>query len=977
MSLDLSSNVSPLFIQVVARNKYGQKFTSSIKKLVPLDSDEDHLPDHLELSICSDPNNADSDGDGLSDGIEMGAETGRYLGDPCKSDTDGDGIDDAYEYAQGWNLQDFDVAEVNEQGLSHWEEYAKAQSKLAESNGKAVISGEHVLDVTDKKAFAYTGFIPSSKQAMTLMYWVKFKTLNERYQLSGAHDGQDHRFYVGLKSSSPIIGVGKGNSTWEEQVRANQWVHLAVVYDDSTREQVLYVSGREVKRERAPTFKGNSVRSLLFGAVHKATGASNFQDARLDDIQVWSRALDSSDVQSYMLTPPQAGEAELLAYYDFSRYRGLWVENVATGAFDMKLSESGLLAVREAEPDSDGDGLSDAFELSSCSDPNNADSDGDGLSDGVELGAKSGRYLSDPCSSDTDGDGIDDAYEYAQGWNLQDFDVAEVNEQGLSHWEEYAKAQSKLAESNGKAVISGEHVLDVTDKKAFAYTGFIPSSKQAMTLMYWVKFKTLNERYQLSGAHDGQDHRFYVGLKSSSPIIGVGKGNSTWEEQVRANQWVHLAVVYDDSTREQVLYVSGREVKRERAPTFKGNSVRSLLFGAVHKATGASNFQDARLDDIQVWSRALDSSDVQSYMLTPPQADEAELLAYYDFSRYRGLWVENVATGAFDMKLSESGLLAVREAEPDSDGDGLSDAFELSSCSDPNNADSDGDGLSDGVELGAKSGRYLSDPCSSDTDGDGIDDAYEYAQGWNLQDFDVAEVNEQGLSHWEEYAKAQSKLAESNGKAVISGEHVLDVTDKKAFAYTGFIPSSKQAMTLMYWVKFKTLNERYQLSGAHDGQDHRFYVGLKSSSPIIGVGKGNSTWEEQVRANQWVHLAVVYDDSTREQVLYVSGREVKRERAPTFKGNSVRSLLFGAVHKATGASNFQDARLDDIQVWSRALDSSDVQSYMLTPPQAGEAELLAYYDFSRYRGLWVENVATGEFDMKLSELNIIKTKTNE
>ncbi|EKM33710.1 VCBS domain protein, partial [Vibrio harveyi] len=39
--------------------------------------------------------------------------------------------------------------------------------------------------------------------------------------------------------------------------------------------------------------------------------------------------------------------------------------------------------------------------------------------------------------------------------------------------------------------------------------------------------------------------------------------------------------------------------------------------------------------------------------------------------------------------------------------------------------------------------------------------------------------------------------------------------------------------------------------------------------------------------------------------------------------------------------------------------------------------LLAYYDFSRYRGVWVENVATGELDMKLSELNIIKTKTNE
>ncbi|MGR3011384.1 hypothetical protein ABMX91_22210, partial [Vibrio vulnificus] len=118
----------------------------------------------------------------------------------------------------------------------------------------------------------------------------------------------------------------------------------------------------------------------------------------------------------------------------------------------------------------------------------------------------------------------------------------------------------------------------------------------------------------------------------------------------------------------------------------------------------------------------------------------------------------------------------------------------------------------------------------------------------------------------------------------------------------------------------------------------------------------------------------VFDTEARQRVLYLNGRELKRDSYVSFKGASLRSLLFGAAHRLQGASDFQDAKLDDIQVWSRALDGSDVQSYMLTPPKPGELELLGYYDFSRYRGLWVENVATGEFDMKLSEINIIKNK---
>ncbi len=86
----------------------------------------------------------------------------------------------------------------------------------------------------------------------------------------------------------------------------------------------------------------------------------------------------------------------------------------------------------------------------------------------------------------------------------------------------------------------------------------------------------------------------------------------------------------------------------------------------------------------------------------------------------------SVGVEAFDLGGNMSGIATFElPIEADSDGDGLGDSAEQNVFGTlPNNADSDGDGLADGFEVE----NYL-DPLLADTDRDGIDDSEEMVSG--------------------------------------------------------------------------------------------------------------------------------------------------------------------------------------------------------------------------------------------------------
>lgn len=107
------------------------------------------------------------------------------------------------------------------------------------------------------------------------------------------------------------------------------------------------------------------------------------------------------------------------------------------------------------EGDKDGDGLTNSFEKSIGTDPNNPDTDGDGLKDGEEVNT----YNTDPLRPDTDSDGLSDGDEVLR-YKTNPL-KADTDGDRLSDGEEVLqyKTDPLKADTDGDGLSDGEEVL--------------------------------------------------------------------------------------------------------------------------------------------------------------------------------------------------------------------------------------------------------------------------------------------------------------------------------------------------------------------------------------------------------------------------------------------------------------------------------------------------------------------------------------
>lgn len=732
----------------------------------------------------SNPLMADTDGDGLEDGVEMSIGTS-----PCCSDTDNDGLDDEWEHVNGLDpLSDTGNegadGDKDEDGLCNLAEYKIGTSPVvADTDGDGVLDSAEtgVLDVSGTLTWVS---LPADAVDVTSRFSDADGSLID-YELSTPVSVN------GEKLSTVVIDVNgivylprlgcegdfsvKSGANLEYAICPNALV-LAPYLDDLYMtaneptpkvsvaetsvgtEQVLVVQYENVcpYSNRSRTYTTNAlsfqvVVPLNGGNVHflyKDIVGSDM-NGRYADIGVQMLGGRWAHAYTYSKQDRVKGNGNpMRAFFtQGSLCNGLdLVFNIGSGS-------SPLL------PDSDGDGMNDGAEMASGTSPITADTDGDELPDNWEVLNNLDPLSAigdDGASGDPDGDGVDNFAEYELGTNPH---LADTDNDGLSDGKEVVcvsfanslpwlevSVLTNLTEAITNAygrVVSWDLPSPVLVQRETA-TNITINTRGVVCLNragynhpnyshspYNLQTETVDTNAFVVSAYGG-----YLNLYDEDNASAVKIGTAEYDGMG------YIMVEYDNMYQDRPSYTTNAVSFQVAIPTGQVDRI------SVNYADVVGTYMDGR--NAIIGCQSFGADDRVSYC----RYEQGKIYDGMSMAFMVGYGSDPLVADTDSDGISDGVEVNTYGSDPrltDTDADGLMDAQEAVLGTSLNNPDSDGDGLLDGWEV-ANSFNPLSAPGNGesgvDTDGDGLTNLQEQAAGSNPRN---ADSDGDGLSDYAEF----------------------------------------------------------------------------------------------------------------------------------------------------------------------------------------------------------------------------------